>query len=156
MIYTVVIVAQDYIVTGYEVEMAGLKGKSWGKKGSMVEFRVDEWKAEELMWLMEEAQKQALWRAAKEGIRAGQSTTPVLTGLLKLSLQNNAPRKDSGGRIAIWWGSFIVRYARYVELGTYKMSPRRYLKRAMDNSYGRRNRLGHLLKEEWGKMKNRL
>ena len=128
----------------------GLKGKSWGG-GSVIQFTIDEWNADEVLREFKEAEKSALKRAADEGIRAAQSTTPVLTGDLKRSLNKSEPKEEKSDIVSILWGSFIIRYARYVELGTYKMSPRRYLKRAMDKSYGVRNRLGHILKEEWAK-----
>ncbi len=80
--------------------------------------------------------------AAAEGIdavmalcvREAKARVPVRTGTLQGSIELR-PARLIGEAVVGFWGSFIVLYALFVEMGTGRMHARPYLRPAADANY---------------------
>lgn len=96
-------------------------------------WRID-WKGRQVSDAMERATMQGIDETMANAVTLAKTMTPVRTGVLQGS-ERFEPSKRVGGVIRGFWGSFDVRYAIWVEIGTFRMRGRYMFRRAADAEY---------------------
>lgn len=94
------------------------------------------WRGAEVYERAKHATKQGINETLADCVNDAKDTHPWSnrTGTLEGSLQMR-PAVDEGSRVVGTWGSFTVRYAIYLELGTRHMHAMPYLRPAADRNY---------------------
>tara|TARA_Y100000310_G_C20633982_1_gene790190 strand:- start:550 stop:885 length:336 start_codon:yes stop_codon:yes gene_type:complete len=105
-----------------------------------------EWHGKELEQRVTGAAREAIDDTMARCVDAAKRRVPVKTTTLQGSIQMR-PARVEGRKVVGLWGSFTVRYAIYVEMGTGRMSARPYLRPAADHHYPLlRERINKLLR----------
>lgn len=92
------------------------------------------WKGGDIKKQMESAIKQGMSETGVAAVAAAQVNAPVDTGALRADITFQAPQ-GRGDQWSMLWGNFIINYALWNEIGTYRMPGRYYLRRAADQEY---------------------
>lgn len=92
------------------------------------------WKGEAVQQRVLGAARAAVDETMARCVVIAKQLVPVRTATLQGSIEMR-PAETQGDRVVGRWGSFRVRYAVYVEVGTGRMSARPYLRPAADREY---------------------
>ncbi len=101
-----------------------------------------DWRGDEIFDEIQEATKEGIDATMALCVQEAKQRVPVRTATLQGSIQLR-PAKLIGGDIVGRWGSFTVRYAIFVEMGTGRMSAQPYLRPSADHNYPKLPRLIH-------------
>ena len=92
------------------------------------------WRGPAVKAIVDAAQQKAITATVADAAAQAQVLAPVDTGALRNSITFQAAQRRGSGWVGSF-GSYSIAYAIYVELGTYKMSARPYVRPSADRIF---------------------